>query len=102
MVCFDLIFVIPLKSNDYGHVDWAHHGYGVERVEEVGENDHVDWGLEPEVPDGLQHHCEQVDHVEGAEDCQQLIEEARQLLSREQEYGGNVSCANKCLMKGKY
>ena len=36
----------------------------------------MDGGLEPEVPDGLQQHGEQVDHVESAEDRQQLIEEA--------------------------
>ena len=34
--------LIPLKSDDYGHVDRAHHGNGVERVEEVGEYYHVD------------------------------------------------------------
>ena len=48
--------------------------------------------LQPEVPDGLEHHGQQVDHVEGAEDGQQLIEEARQLLPGEQEYRGNVPC----------
>ena len=85
-------FSLPLKSDDDGHVDRAHHGNGVERVEEVGEYYHVDWGLQPEVPDGLEHHGQQVHHVEGAEDRQQLIEEARQLLMGEQEYGGNVPC----------
>ena len=86
--------LIPFKSNDYGHVDWAHHGDGVERIEEVGEDDHVDWGLQPQVPDGLEHHGQEVHHVEGAEGRQQLIEEAWQLLAGEQEDGGNVPCAN--------
>ena len=82
---------LPLQTHHHGHVDGAHHGDGVERVEEVGEEDDVGGGLEAEVPERLQQHGEQVHQVEEAERGQQLVEEAVQLLPGQQEDGGRVA-----------
>ena len=68
------------------HEDGASQGDGVERVEDVGEQEDVSICLQTKPPHGLQQHGNQVQEIKAGQHCQQLIEAALQLWPGEKEY----------------
>ena len=64
---------VALQGHDERHVDAAHQGDGVEGVDEVGEHQSLEIGMEAEVSERVHHHGDQVDQVEYGQDGEELV-----------------------------
>ena len=82
---------VSLQRHDESHVDAAHQGNGVERIEEVREHQLLEWRLEAKVPQGVESHGDQVGEVEDSQNGQQFVERVPQLLAEEESDGDGVA-----------
>ena len=82
---------VALQGNYERHVDAAHQRDGVERVDEVGEHQSLEIGLEAQVSEGVHHHGDQVDQVEYSQDCEEFIKRVSHANTEEENDGDGVA-----------
>ena len=81
---------VSFQGHNERHVDAAHQGDGVERVDELGEHQSLEIGLEAQVSEGVHHHGDQVDQVEYSQDGEELIKRVSHANTEEENDGDDV------------
>ena len=81
---------VALRGHPQGHLDGAHHGDGVKRVQEVWEHQDLEVILHSYLAEGVKHHGEKINKVKHRKDSKELIERVLELPAKQEEDGDGV------------